>query len=89
LRRGWAVSFSHGRGGSDARSSPPFLNPMTTILCALLWILFPLLLLIVLLERLTETQPQQIRRLRRDGLSQQAIAHKLSISRYKVRQALA
>jgi hypothetical protein len=65
------------------------MNTILSALSSLLWILFPILLVITLVERATETQRQQIRRLRRDGLSQQAIAHKLGISRYRVRQALA
>ncbi len=62
---------------------------MTSILCILFWICVPLIVVCVLLGRLTETRRQQIRRMRRDGLSHQAIASALGISRYKVRQALA
>ena len=62
---------------------------MTTFLAALLWVLFPLLLVIVFLERLTESRQQQIRRLHRQGHSQRVIAQRLGISRHRVRQALA
>ena len=62
---------------------------MTTLLAALLWALFPLLLVIVLLERLTESRQQQIRRLHRQGHSQRMIAERLGITRHRVRQALA
>ena len=62
---------------------------MTTFLAALLWVLFPLLLVIVFLERLTESRQQQIRRLNRQGHSQRVIAQRLGISRHRVRQALA
>jgi DNA-binding NarL/FixJ family response regulator len=62
---------------------------MTTFLAALLWALFPLLLVIVLLERVTESRQQQIRRLHRQGCSQRVIAERLAITRYRVRQALA
>jgi hypothetical protein len=62
---------------------------MTTFLAALLWALFPLLLVIVLLERVTESRQQQIRRLHRQGHSQRVIAERLGITRYRVRQALA
>jgi DNA-binding NarL/FixJ family response regulator len=51
--------------------------------------LFPLLLVIVFLERLTESRQQQIRRLNRQGHSQRVIAQRLGISRHRVRQALA
>ena len=36
-----------------------------------------------------ETQPERIRRLRRTGLSQRAIAGQLGISRHRVARALA
>jgi DNA-binding NarL/FixJ family response regulator len=62
---------------------------MTTLLAALLWVLFPLLLVIVFLERLTESRQQQIRRLYRQGCSQRVIAERLGITRYRVRLALA
>lgn len=62
---------------------------MTTFLCVLFWIATPLIVLLTVLTYLTETQPERIRRLRRQGLSQQAIANQLGISRYRVRQALA
>ena len=62
---------------------------MTTILCILFWIITPLIVLLTVLTYLTETQPERIRRLKREGKSQQAIATALGISRYRVRQALA
>ena len=62
---------------------------MTTISCILFWLFMPVVILCVVLGRLTETRQQQIRRMRREGLSQQAIANTLGISRYRVRQALA
>ncbi len=62
---------------------------MTTALCILFWLTVPLLVLVVVLGRLTESRPEQIRRLRREGLSQQRIADRLGVSRYRVRQALA
>lgn len=67
----------------------PAFHPMTTFLAALLWVLFPLLLVIVFLERVTESRQQQIRRLYRQGCSQRVIAQRLGISRHRVRQALA
>ena len=67
----------------------PAFHPMTTFLAPLLWVLFPLLLVIVFLERVTESRQQQIRRLYRQGCSQRVIAQRLGISRHRVRQALA
>ena len=62
---------------------------MTTITCALLWAITPLLVIIAAIYWLTETQPQRIRRLRQQGHSQRAIADRLGITVYRVRQALA
>ena len=53
-------------------------------------LLLPLLLLIAVLLWATESQPQRIRRYRRQyGLSQQRIAERLGITRHQVRLALA
>jgi len=46
-------------------------------------------LVVALLDVLTQTQPQRIRRLSRAGLSQRAIAQRLGVTRYRIRQALA
>lgn len=62
---------------------------MATISCIIFWIVMPVIILFVLLGRLTETRHETIHRLRRQGMSQQAIATKLQISRYRVRKALA
>ena len=62
---------------------------MTTITCALLWALTPLLFIAAVIYWLSETQPQRIRRLRQQGQSQRAIAERLGITVYRVRQALA
>lgn len=62
----------------------------TTLLAGLFWkLLLPLLLVVALLDVLTQTQPQRIRRLSRAGLSQRAIAERLGVTRYRIRQALA
>jgi DNA-binding NarL/FixJ family response regulator len=60
----------------------------------LLWglafkLLLPLLVLIAVVDVLTQTQPQRIRRLSCAGWSQRRIAERLNLSRYRVRQALA
>ena len=63
---------------------------MTTISCALLWVLtFLLLLPILLLAWALETKRDRARRWRRQGLSQQRIADRLVCSRWKVRRLLA
>jgi hypothetical protein len=62
---------------------------MTTITCALLWALTPLFVIVAVIYWLTETQPQRIRRLRQQGHSQRAIAERLGITVYRVRQSLA
>jgi len=59
---------------------------MSTILCALLW---ALLIPIGIILWVTESRQQRIRRWHQAGASQAAIARKLNLSRYQVRQALA
>jgi DNA invertase Pin-like site-specific DNA recombinase len=62
---------------------------MVGILLALIWKLFiPAILLIALVDVLTQSQPQRIRRLVRAGQSQRAIASRLGVSRYQVQKAL-
>ena len=53
------------------------------------WGLLPLLLLVAVVDLLTMSQPRRVRLLRRSGMTQAAIADRLQISRYRVRQALA
>jgi DNA-binding CsgD family transcriptional regulator len=62
---------------------------MTTISCALLWALTPLLIVLTVIAWATETNRDRARRWRRQGLSQQRIADRLSCSRWRVRQLLA
>ena len=62
---------------------------MTTISCALLWVLTPLLIVLAVIAWATETNRDRARRWRRQGLSQQRIADRLGCSRWKVRQLLA
>jgi DNA-binding CsgD family transcriptional regulator len=57
---------------------------MTTIACLMAWTVALLLLPILLLARATESDRERIRRLRRSGLSQRAIAQRLGISRHRV-----
>jgi DNA-binding CsgD family transcriptional regulator len=62
----------------------------TTLLLGLAWkLLLPLLLVVALVDVLTQTQPQRIKRLSSAGYSQRRIAERLNITRYRVRQALA
>jgi DNA-binding NarL/FixJ family response regulator len=60
---------------------------MNTI-CLLAWAAVLLALPILFLAWLTETQPERIRRMSRQGLSQRVIADRLGVSRYRVRVAL-
>jgi DNA-binding CsgD family transcriptional regulator len=63
---------------------------MTGIFLSLVWKVFlPALLLVAVVDVLTQTQPQRIRRLHRGGLSQRSIASRLGLSRYQVQKALA
>jgi len=62
---------------------------MTAISCALLWALTPLLIVLAVIAWATETNRDRARRWRRQGLSQQRIADRLSCSRWNVRQMLA
>jgi DNA-binding CsgD family transcriptional regulator len=62
---------------------------MTTISCALLWVLTPLLIVLTVIAWATETNRDRARRWRRQGLSQQSIANRLGCSRWRVRQLLA
>lgn len=63
---------------------------MIALIATLAWkLLLPALLLVAVVDVLTQTEPQRIRRLSRSGLSQRAIASRLGVSRYQVRLALA
>ena len=61
---------------------------MTTT-CVMAWCLALLLLPMLLLAWLAETDRERARRWRRDGMTQQAIATRLNCSRYRVRKLLA
>ena len=62
---------------------------MTTTLCILATVLAILTIPLVLLLWLTETRTQRVRRWRAAGMSQQAIADRLGVSRSTVRRMLA
>jgi DNA-binding CsgD family transcriptional regulator len=61
---------------------------MTTIVCALLWVLTPLLIVLAVIAWATESNRDRARRWRRQGLSQARIAERLGCSRWRVRQLL-
>lgn len=66
------------------------LNGAGAAVCALLWILFPLLLLGGIVHVLIlETDRERAQRLRSTGLSQAAIAQRMGCTRYRVRKLLA
>jgi len=58
-------------------------------LSLLFWLLAPLLVVVAIIDLATASENRRARILRRDGLSQQAIANRLGVSRYKVRLYLA
>lgn len=60
-----------------------------TATCLLAWALALLIMPIVILAWALETDQDRARRWRRSGLSQQAIADRLGVSRWKVRRLLA
>lgn len=60
-----------------------------TLTAFLFWGFLPLLLIVALIDLATMSQARRVRMLRRCGMTQAAIADRLQISRYRVRQALA
>ena len=62
---------------------------MTTTLCILATVIAVVLMPLLFLAWLTESDPERARRWRRAGLSQQKIADRLGCSRTKVRRILA
>jgi DNA invertase Pin-like site-specific DNA recombinase len=62
---------------------------MTTTLCLLATLLAILTIPVLVLLWITETRQQRARRWRADGMSQQAIADRLGVSRSTVRRMLA
>lgn len=61
---------------------------MTTTTCLLAWAAVLLLMPIIVLAWATESQGERARRWRRSGHSQKAIADRLGVTRYRVRQLL-
>lgn len=62
---------------------------MTTLTCLAATLLALLTIPLLILYLLTESRPQRARRWRRAGLTQQAIADRLGVSRSTVRRMLA
>jgi len=63
---------------------------MLTFTALLIWkLLLPLLVLIAVIDWLTASDDRRIRILRRTGLTQRQIADRLTLTRYRVRKALA
>ncbi len=58
-------------------------------LSLLFWLLVPLLVVVAIIDLATASESRRARILRRDGLSQQAIANRLGVSRYRIRLYLA
>lgn len=53
------------------------------------FIILPLVLMVAIIDCLTQSPAQRVKRLSRTGLSQRVIADRMGLSRYKVRQLLA
>jgi hypothetical protein len=88
--RGFPCPYYQGAFRSDSDRIPLALLPMIAFLFALAWKAFlPVLLLVALVDVLTQSRPQRIRRLHRAGLSQRSIASRLGVSRHQVKLALA
>jgi hypothetical protein len=63
---------------------------MLTFTALVIWkLLLPLLVLIAMIDWLTASDDRRIRVLARTGLSQRQIADRLTLTRYRVRKALA
>ena len=63
---------------------------MLTATFLVIWkLLLPLLLVVAVIDWLTASDDRRVRILRRTGLTQQQIADRLNLSRYRVRKALA
>lgn len=63
---------------------------MLTFTVLVIWkLLLPLLILIAAIDWLTASDDRRIRVLARTGLSQRQIADRLTLTRYRVRKALA
>ena len=58
-------------------------------LSLLFWLLVPLLVVVAIIDLATASESRRARILRRDGLTQQAIANRLGVSRYRIRLYLA
>lgn len=58
-------------------------------IAAIFKVAFFLLAIVALIDLLTMSQPRRVRMLSRAGHSQRAIASRLQITRYRVRQCLA
>jgi hypothetical protein len=55
----------------------------------LLWFVFlPLILAVAVIDCLTQSPAQRVKRLSRSGMSQRAIASHTGLSRYRIRQLL-
>ena len=72
------------------RTLSPQIAPMISLsVAAIFKVAFFLLAIVAVVDLLTMSQDRRVRMLSRSGLSQRAIASRLNVSRYRVRQCLA
>lgn len=70
-------------------TNSPISAQMISIFILTAWkLILPIVFIFALIDVLTQSQEQRIRRLKRTGRSQASIAAQLGISRYRVRLAL-
>lgn len=76
---------------AQARKGQPIApQKMFSLLFAFLFkFALPLLVLVAIVDALSQTKQQRIRRLSKSGQSQRSIAERLGVTRYQVRLALA
>jgi hypothetical protein len=84
LRKDWQRPFFFIVVSTE-RELPPFHKTMTAFAIAFSWkLLLPLLVVVALLDLLTASDQRKVRLLRKQGMSQRAIAGRLGISRHAV-----
>jgi hypothetical protein len=85
LRKGWQHPFSFYCRFNGSESFHLSTKTMTAFAIAFSWkLLLPLLVVVALLDLLTASDQRKVNLLRKQGMSQRAIAGRLGISRHAV-----